>query len=95
MGNSVGLFGSNNRLNFIRVDDSGEVGIFHGVSLELVSAFFNSSFSERSEKSVKGRKSRLGPDTESSDLSTWGKLFKGKSVHVGDFNSWNISESLD
>jgi len=86
---------SDDVLNFVRVDDSGEVSVLHGVSLQLVSRFLDSSFSVRSEKSVKGREGRLGPNAESSDLTSRGELFEGESINVGNFNTGDISEGLD
>lgn len=65
------------------------------MSLELVTNFFLSVLSGRSEESIQSFKSRLGPDAKSSDLTTGSQLFEGKSVDIGDFNSWDVSESLD
>jgi len=33
MGTNIGFFGSNNSLDFIGIDDSSKISIFHGVSL--------------------------------------------------------------
>jgi hypothetical protein len=93
--NEVGGFGSDDGLDFIGVDDSGEVGIFHSVSLELVTSFFRGVLSDGSEESIQSLEGRLGPDAESSNLTTGGQLFKRKSVNIGDFDSGDVSEGLD
>lgn len=93
--NEVGGFRSNDGLYFIGVDDSGEVGIFHGVSLELVTDFFLGVLSDGSEKSIQSLEGGLGPDAESSDLTTGGQLFERKSADIGDFDSGDVSEGLD
>lgn len=65
------------------------------MSLKLVSNFFFGVLSGRSEESIQSFESRLGPDAESSDLTTGSQLFEGESADIGDFNSGDVSEGLD
>jgi len=47
------------------------------------------------ENVIKGFKSILSPDDESSDVSSWSELEKVESGDVNDFNTWDVSQGLD
>lgn len=36
----------------------------------------------------------MGPDNESSEVSSWGESQKVESVNICDFNSWDVSDGL-
>jgi hypothetical protein len=91
----MGVFsGVNSGLNFVGVDDSGDIGVGQQGSLELVSVLFNTSISLGSENVVQFVESAFGPDDESTQLTSGGEFQKVKSVDVNDANSWDISQSL-
>lgn len=54
MGNIVGLGGSDNGLDFVRIDDSGDVGVGEDGSLQLEVALLFAGLSERTEHVVEG-----------------------------------------
>lgn len=60
-------------LNLITVDDSSEISAGHHVSVEDISALFNTLGSVVTEDVVKGLESVLGPDDESTEVTTWGE----------------------
>jgi len=93
--NNVLSGGSDNGLDFVTVDKSGQISVGHEGSLKVVSFLFNSGFSERSENAVQSVESGSSPDNESTHLSSGGELFKVKSVNVRGFNSRDVSEGLD
>lgn len=93
--NEVFLGGSNNRLNFIGVDDSRDVSISQDGSFQLEVLLEFSSLSERTEHGVQSLNSGSGPDAESTQLSSRGEGLEVKSIHVGGFNTGDISESFD
>lgn len=82
---------SDDGLDLIGVDDSGQIGVAHAGSVEGVSGFLGSVVFEGSEDGVQGFKSGGGVDDESTDLSTWGQLQNVESVDIADFDSWNVS----
>lgn len=87
-----GLSGvSDDGLDLIGVDDSGQIGVAHAGSVEGVSGFLGSVIFEGSEDGVQGFEGGSGVDAESSDLTTWGQLQNVESVDVADFDSWNVS----
>jgi len=87
-----GLFGvSDDGLDLIGVDDSGQIGVAHARSVEGISGFLGSVIFVGSEDGVQGFESGSGVDDESSDLSTWGQLQNVESVDITDFDSWNVS----
>lgn len=91
----VGSNGSNDSLDFIRVNDSRNVSVGHDGSFHVVSRFLLSSRSVGSENGIKRGNGRLGPDDESSQLTAWGEGSQVESVDVGDFDSWDVSEGFD
>lgn len=95
VGDEVFLGRSDNRLDFVRVDDSGDVSVGQDGSFQLEVLLEFSSLSERTEHGVQSLNSGSGPDAESTQLSSGGEGLEVKSVHVGDFNTGDVSESLD
>ena len=57
---------SNNRLNFIGINDSGQISMTHNSSMQLISFLVKSLFRMRSEQFVQSSKSTLSPNNESS-----------------------------
>lgn len=86
---------SNDRLNSVRVDDLSDIRVGDDGSVKSVSVLFIGDLSEGTEDFVKGGESGLGPDDESSEVTTWGELFKVKSVDVGNIDSGDVSDSSD
>jgi len=87
--------GSDNGLDFVTVNKSGQISVGHEGSLKVVSLLFNSGLSERTENAVQSVESGGSPDNESTHLSSGGELFKVKSVDVRGFDSRDVSEGLD
>lgn len=68
--------GSNDALDGIRVDDLSDIRVSENGSVKSVSSLFFSSLSEGSEDFVEGSEGGLGPDDESSEMTSWGELLK-------------------
>jgi len=81
-GRRSGLLGSEGRLDFSRVDDSGNIGVGEERSGCVV------EFVQLSE-------SISGPENESSDVSSGGELKEVEGFNVDEFNSGKISEGVD
>lgn len=95
MQNEVLSGGSNGRLDLIGVDDSGNIGVGQNGSLQLEVALLFSGLSVGSENGVQSGTGGLGPDDESTQLTTGGQGLQVKSVDISDLNTGDISESLD
>jgi len=78
----LGVFGSESRLNFSGVDDSGKIGVGDERSGSVVELI---QFGE----------GILGPDDESSNVTSGSKLKKVQSVDVDEFDSGKISKSIN
>lgn len=81
-------------MDFVGVDDSGDISVGKEGFLEVVARFLESGVSEGTENGIELSESTFTPDNESSDLSTGGKLEEVKSVDVGNFDAWNVSNGL-
>lgn len=68
-----GLHLSEFGLNLVAVDDSSEISACHHVSVEDISALFNTLGSVVTEDVVEGLESVSGPDDESTEVTTWGE----------------------
>jgi len=90
----VSLLGSYNTLDFVRVDDLSDVWVGKERSLEVVSDLSLGGNSVGTEDLVEGLEGGLGPDDESTDLSSRSELSKVKSVDVADFNTRKVSNGL-
>ena len=72
MDDSVLFNGVDNGLDFIRVDDSGNIGVGEDWSFKLVVRFFRASFTVGSENGVEGFEGGLSPDAETTQLTSRG-----------------------
>lgn len=87
----LGLF--QDGLDGITVDKSGEVSGADNFLLQSVSSLDVGSGLAVTEDLFEGIEGRLGPDAESTQMTTWGKLSDVKSVDVADIDSGDISNS--
>jgi len=84
------------RLNLIRVDDSGQVGASHNVSVHGISNLLNGVLVVGSEDGVQFLEGTGGEDDESSEVTTWGELEDVESSDVAGIDTWQVSSgSLD
>jgi len=83
--------GSENLLDFVRVDNSCEISTGHDVSVKLESLLLDSDSSISAENFIELGHSIFSPDNESSKMTTWGKLEEVKSCNVAEINSWQVS----
>lgn len=81
-------------LDDVGVDQLGEIGVGHNLVLELVALLEGSTTLSGSEVGLEGRESGLGPDAESSEVTTGSNLSDVKSVDVDDVGSGDVSEGL-
>lgn len=91
----VSLLSSDGSLDFVGVDDSTQIWVGDFVVRKNVSLFLFSGELVGSENVVEFLEGIFSPDDESSDVSSWGKLEKVESADVSDFNTWNVSQSLE
>jgi len=82
-------------LDFLRVDDSVDIGVGHDGSWESVVGLSLRLLGLSSIDRVQLLKSISGPDDESSEVSSWGELKNVESVNIAEFNSWQVSQSLE
>lgn len=81
-----------NALHFITVDETGKIWVTHDVAGQLVATLdFRSSLS-RAKDLVELLESRLGPDAEATEVSTWGQLEEVEAVDRGDINTGDVTE---
>lgn len=93
--NSVSLGGSDGALDLVGVDDSGNIGVGDLIGGEGPALLLRASLSEGSEDVVELLEGAFGPDNESADVSSGGQLEEVESADVRDFNTGDVSESLD
>lgn len=86
---------SDNSLDFVRVDDSGDIGVGNFMMRKSPSFLLGAGLLVGSKDIVQFFESTFGPDYESSDMTSRGKLEKVKSANMSNFNSWDVSEGLD
>ncbi|KAH3668253.1 hypothetical protein OGAPHI_002007 [Ogataea philodendri] len=79
---------SNNGLDLSRVDQSSNIGVGDDVGWQGVAGL-------GAVDGVKSSESRLGPDDESTQVSTWSKLQQVEGLDRRSLDTWNVSESLD
>jgi len=95
----VGLLGlllvSDGSLDFIRVDDSGDVGVGDDSLVEVISTLFTSGGVEGTEDLVQGLEGVFSEDEESSQMTTGSELLKVKSVDIADVDTGDVSDTLD
>ena len=85
---------SDDILDLIGVDDSGQVGVGQQRAVQLVALLLLSGFSVRTENVVQGLEGAGGPDDESAQLATRSELSEVQTVHVADLDSGNVAEGL-
>lgn len=83
---------SDGSLDFVGVDDSGDVSVGEDGSGELESFLLLSGISVGSEDVVQFSEGSFSPDGESSQLTSWSQLEEVQSVDVEDIDSWDVSE---
>ena len=88
------MSGSDNGLDFVGVDQSGEIGVSEEGSFKNVSLLSDSGGGEGSEDVVKSFEGGSGPDNESSEVTSGGELEEIESINMADFNSGNVSSGL-
>jgi hypothetical protein len=82
---------SEDTLDLIRVDDGVDVWVRNDLSLESVVSLLSGSILG-SELFGKLSHGTLGVNGESSELTTWGKSLKVKSLDVDNINAWDVSK---
>jgi hypothetical protein len=88
----VVLWWVDNALHFITVDETGKIWVTHDVTGQLVATLdFRSSLS-RAKDLVELLESRLRPDAEATEVSTWGQLQEVEAVDRGDVNTRDVTE---
>lgn len=92
---SVRFLLSNGTLDFVGVDDSGDIRVGHFMDGKGPSFLLLAGLSVSSKDVVKLLEGTFGPDDESSDMTSWGQLKEVKSADMSDFDSGDVSESLD
>lgn len=86
---------SEDRLDFIRVDDSLEVRVGHEGSGQLVVALLGGSLSVGAVDAVELFEGISGPDAESTEVTSRGQLQEVESGDRDQFNSGKVAEGLD
>ena len=88
------LLGSDDGLDFVGVDESGQVGVLEEGSLEDVSLLADSGGGQGAENVVESLEGGFGPDDESAEVASGGELEEVESVDVADFDSGNVAGGL-
>lgn len=81
-------------LNFIGVNDTGNIGGGEDGSLEVVSFLFSGTIAVSTEDVVDGSESAFSPDDEATELTSGGEFQKVESVDVSNGDTWDVAESL-
>jgi len=95
MGSAVGLGSSNDRLDFVGVDDLGNIRVGQDGSVESVTVLGLGAKSVCSEDLVQGLEGGFGPDDESAEVTSGSKLLEVKSGDVADIDAGNVSDGMD
>ena len=80
----LGLGGVEDRLDLIGVDDTGEIGVGHGGGGDALSGV--------SVDLVEGIEGGLGPDAESSHVSSRSELQEVQAVHAAELDTGKVAE---
>lgn len=86
---------ANDGLDFVAVDEAGDVGVGDLGSGEDVILLKSSSLLEGAVDIIKEAESTLGPDDESSKVTTGSELKKIQSPDVDNFDTRQVAESLN
>lgn len=81
-------------LNLIRVDDSGEVSALHNSSVKNVSLLLSRGVDEIAKDAVESGEGSLGVDNKSTEVTSRGELQDVKSVDIANINSGDVSSGL-
>lgn len=92
---AVGLGCSEGRLDFVGVDDTGDVGVSDLATGQGEALLLGGWLSEGSEDVVQLLEGTLSPDDETADVASGGELEEVESADVCDLNSRDVSEGLD
>lgn len=82
-------------MDFVGVDDSGNVRVGNLVSGESPPLLLGTGLSVGSEDVVEFLEGAFGPDNESADMTSRGELEKVQSANMSNLNSRDVSQSLD
>lgn len=85
---------SNDFLDFSRVDQSGDIGVGDDVRWQGVVGLDGLGGVGTVDR-VQGFEGTLGPDDESTQVSTRGQLQQAQVLDVGGFDTWDVSQGLD
>jgi hypothetical protein len=83
-----------NGLNLIGVDDSGEISALHNSSVESVSLLLGRGVDEIAKDGVESSEGGFSVDNESTEVTSRGELQDVKSVDVANINTGDVSSSL-
>jgi hypothetical protein len=81
-------------LDLIGVDDSLDISVGEAWSLEAEVGESLRLGSWGTEHGVEGQEGRSGPDTESTEVGTWGELLDVKTVDVANIDTWDVSQGF-
>jgi hypothetical protein len=87
--------GTDNRLNFIRVDETSDIRVGHDVSGQDVVLLQGSGSFVGTVEFIKETNSRLSPDDETTEVTTGSELKEVKTTNVNKFKTGQVTESLD
>lgn len=86
---------SDDRLDFIRVDDTSNVRVAHDWLRQSVPLLRLGGLSEGAEDRVELVEGALREDAEPSQVATRGELEEVERLNVGDVNAWQVPEALE
>ena len=87
--------GADDRLDLIRVDKAGDVGVGDLGCGEDVVLLVDRGLVEGAEDIIEESESILGPDDEAAEMSTRRKLEKVKAANVDELDTREVTEGLD
>lgn len=83
----------NNALHFVAIDEAGQIRVGHDVTGQFV-ALLNCGCGFCGAKNIiQTGESGLGPDDEATEVTSWGQLQQVETIHRGDFDPGNVTES--
>jgi len=86
--------GSDNRLDFVGVDDTVDISNSNNVLRKGVVLLLSSLFSDRTVDSVEVLEGVLSPDDETTDMTTGSETEEVETSDVAEFNTREVSEGL-
>mmetsp|Transcript_8289 Transcript_8289/g.16623 ORF Transcript_8289/g.16623 Transcript_8289/m.16623 type:complete len:202 (+) Transcript_8289:73-678(+) len=79
-------------LNLVTVNQTGQIRVGHDVAWDFVSLLHRRLCLTGAEDFVQPSKCTLGPDNESTQMTSWGELEQVEAVHIGHLHSWDVAE---